>query len=459
MISDTDNSKALDKADVSGSLRSINGLRILHILSPVKWNGDTFNANADANWKVAEKTIRFLPNCHHYILVPHNHTIRIQQENVSYIKYDYPKSVQLNRGMFDYRQIKFDFTKLDIDFVFNHQPELTYNIHQWFHSNRYYEDVIYFGFYHWIDCKQSRGSVSGCPSFYMRQLESMHILDANFVHSDISLDYFKGNFKEFDCSHLISKVYEMPLSGRIDVEPTPFNLPNKKILLFNHRWAESSGIKRMVEYVDKLDDSYIVWITDESCDVKNDKFIIKNLPYSDYAYLVENCYASICFIDGYTTWNLAVQDALIKKRPSLFFEHKTIRKVVGEKYNGGFKNFEEFKYILEINDADDFDNCIISEHDFIFELQLKTAMLEHWKDTAKKPKDADAWINCIENGITDKKAICTKVNPKVRLNGTAHFVRRNLLNNGVSDDIKKPYTQYFIEGNVNTIKHDLFSSM
>ena len=298
----------------------------LHILSPVKWNGDIFNANADANWKVAEKTIRFLPNCHHYILVPHNHTIRIQQENVSYIKYDYPKSVQLNRGMFDYRQIKFDFTKLDVDFVFNHQPELTYNIHQWFSTNRYYEDVIYFGFYHWIDCKQSRGSVSGCPSFYMRQLESMHILDANFVHSNISLDYLKGNFKEFDCSHLISKVYEMPLSGRIDVEPTPFDLPNKKILLFNHRWAESSGIKRMMEYVDKLDDSYVVWITDENCDVKNDKFIIKNLPYSDYAYLVENCYASICFIDGYTTWNLAIQDALIKKKPSLFLNIKQLER-------------------------------------------------------------------------------------------------------------------------------------
>jgi len=41
---------------------SINGLRILHILSPVKWDGDTFNANADANFKVAEKTIRFCKN-------------------------------------------------------------------------------------------------------------------------------------------------------------------------------------------------------------------------------------------------------------------------------------------------------------------------------------------------------------------------------------------------------------
>ena len=135
------------------TINSIKGLRILHVLSPVKWDGDKFNAAADANWKVAEKTIRFLPNCHHYVLVPHNHNITLRGSNISFIKYDYPKSVQLNRGMFDYRQIRFDFTKLDVDFVFNHQPELTYNIHQWFSTNRYYEDVAYFGFYHWIDCK------------------------------------------------------------------------------------------------------------------------------------------------------------------------------------------------------------------------------------------------------------------------------------------------------------------
>jgi hypothetical protein len=294
----------------------------------------------------------------------------------------------------------------------------------------------------------------------MRQLESMHILDANFVHSPLSIEYLKSNFKEFDPSHLISKIYLMPVTSKIDVEPTPFELPNKKILLFNHRWAESSGIKKMVEYVNQLDDSYVVWITDENCDVKNDKFIVRNLTYSDYAYLVENCYASLCFIDGYSTWNLAIQDALLKKKPSLFLEHPTMRNVVGENYNGGFKNFEQFKYILEINNADDFENAnLIYEHDLIFELQLKTAIQDFWKDTNKPPKDAELWIKLINEGITDKKSICTKVNDKVRLNGTAHFIRRHLLNNGVSDNIMKPYTEYFIEGNEKTIKRDLFSEI
>jgi hypothetical protein len=141
----------------------------------------------------------------------------------------------------------------------------------------------------------------------------------------------------------------------------------------------------------------------------------------------------------------------------LYFDNKTIKKVVGEKYSGCFTNFKEFKDLLEINTANDFENTVINEHDVIFESQLKKAMLEHWKDTSKKPKDADAWIKCIESGITDKKSICTKVNPKVRLNGTAHFIRRNLLNNGILDNIKKQHTEYYIEGNANTIKNDLFT--
>ena len=239
-------------------------LRIFHVLSPVKWNGDTFDAMSDSNWKVCEKTINFLPDCHHYVLVPPKHNILLRQDNVTYIRYEYPQSVQLNRGIFDYRRINFDFTRVDVDFVFLHQPELTYNIHQWFHSNRYYEDVMYFGFFHWIDCKESRGSISGCPSFYMRQLEAMHILDANFVHSALSNIYFERNFdNEYDMWKMVSGFSYMPLSSVMKhSNPIPFDLPKKKILLFNHRWNESSGIKKLLKYTKDLSpDEYMIWVT------------------------------------------------------------------------------------------------------------------------------------------------------------------------------------------------------
>jgi hypothetical protein len=427
----------------------------MHILSPVKWQGETFDSNSDSNWKVCEKTIKFLPKCHHYILCPTNHNIKFNQDNVTYIRYEYPKSVQLNRGMFDYRQITFDFRRIDVDYVFIHQPELTYNIHQWFHSNRYFDDVSFFGFYHWIDCNKSRGSLTGCPSFYMRQLESMHILDANFVHSQKSIEYLYSNFNGLDISSLVSKVGYMPLSSKIEVEPTPFELPDKKILVFNHRWNESSGIKKLIKFSEHLTDDYLIWVTDDNCDISNERFLVKHLPYSDYCYLLKNCHASLCFIDGYCTWNLSAQDSMLMGKPLLYYKHDTISKVVGDDYKGYFTDVEEFLALL-----DNLPNKLsetIHEHDFVFELQLKSIILDSWYDTKKPPKDAAAWINCIKSGITDKKSISKSVNEKVKLNGTAHFIRRHLLCNGIRDNVSSPYTQYFIEGDSRTKQRDLFS--
>ena len=425
--------------------------RILHVLSPVKWSGDVYNSQADANWKVVEKTIRFLPRYHHYLLVPSRHDIRIDSSNVSYIRYDYPHSVQLNRGMFDYRRIRFDFTRMDVDYVFLHQPELAYNIQQWFHTNRYYEDVKYFGFYHWIDCNSSRGSVSGCPSFYMRQLESMHVLDVNFVHTPLSIDYLMGNF-DIDLRKLIGKVSYMPLTSHVDVEGTPFDLPNKKILLFNHRWASSSGVDKFKAYLDILPDDYVVWVTDEACDLSQDNVIVKHLRYSDYCYLLQKCYASLCFIDGYTTWNLSAQDSIVKGRPLLYYKHPLIEKVVGIK--GQFSSKEQFIELLNnpptVND--DF-----ARHDETFKENLLAEMT--FEDTLRPPKDAQAWMDNINKGVVQKKHIAERVNPRVRLNGTAHYIRRHLLNNGYKDNINNPYTEYYREGCEDMIVKDLFSDI
>jgi hypothetical protein len=213
----------------------------------------------------------------------------------------------------------------------------------------------------------------------------------------------------------------------------------------------------MLEYTKDLSDDYLVWITDESCDVKDKRFIVKSLKYSDYAYLLENCYASLCFIDGYTTWNLSAQDSTLKNKPLLYFNHDMIKKVVGDNNGGSFNNKTEFESLLlnlpEVN------NETIIEHDFIFELQLKTALKDNWYDTKGTPKDSKAWIDNIKNGVVDKKEIAFNVNPKVRLNATSHFVRRNLLNNGISDNINEPYTRYYIEGDERTIKRDLFSTI
>jgi len=432
--------------------------RILHILSPLKWNGNVFNSKADSNWKVCEKTIRFLPNCHHYIVVPLQHDIELKGANVTFVRYDYAKTMMLNRGMFNFKQIRFDFNNIDVDFVFTHQSELSYNLFQWFHTNRYFEDVAYFGFYHWIDCNKSRGSATGCPSFYMRQLEAMHSLDANFIHSPISLDYMKSNFGNFDITPLIKNIYEMPLSSKFEVEPTPFDLPkDKKILVFNHRWNESSGIKRLMEYSKELPEEYVVWITDANCDVTMPNFIVKHLKYSDYAYLIQNCYASLCFINGYSTWNLSAQDSILMGKPLIYFDHPTIKLVVGEANDGCFKTKEEFMHLLE--NLPNVDATKLHEHDFVFELQLKSAMLEYWKDTKKPPMDTQRWIKAIEGGFNTKTLIMDKVYPNARATGSQHYIRRHLLHNGYKDNIKNPTPEYYIEGKESMIQRDLFNQL
>ena len=69
------------------------GQRILHVMSPVRWSGPKFLHETCSNYKVLDKTVKWLPMCHHYILVPENNNIpttattqsnrtnQIQQEN------------------------------------------------------------------------------------------------------------------------------------------------------------------------------------------------------------------------------------------------------------------------------------------------------------------------------------------------------------------------------------------
>ncbi len=106
------------------------GRRILHFLSPVKFEGNVYKHNSDSNYKVVEKTIKFLPMCHHYVVVPQNHQIKDIRLNVTLLKYPYPKNAVSNRATFDFQSFRklLSMKKMDIDFVFVHQPELLYNV-------------------------------------------------------------------------------------------------------------------------------------------------------------------------------------------------------------------------------------------------------------------------------------------------------------------------------------------
>ena len=83
------------------------GRRILHVMSPVRWRSTKFMHQADSNYKVMMKTIKWLPDCHHFVLVPKNNTIPPMGDNVTLIPFPYAGSVLFNRGFFDSKFLYF----------------------------------------------------------------------------------------------------------------------------------------------------------------------------------------------------------------------------------------------------------------------------------------------------------------------------------------------------------------
>ena len=106
-------------------------------------------------------------------------------------------------------------------------------------------------------------------------------------------------------------------------------------------------------------DEWLVWITDD--DAKKPKagkpapdwMKVQNLPSGgQYRYLIDNCYASICIVNDYMTWNLSVQDAIKANKPSLTFKHPTQEHVLGKDYPLYFTDKKSFLELLDNTPTD-----------------------------------------------------------------------------------------------------------
>jgi hypothetical protein len=256
----------------------------------------------------------------------------------------------------------------------------------------------------------------------------------------------------------IKNVRFMPLSGKATEVKTEFDLPNKKIVVFNHRWNKSSGTERFLKYIENVSDDYVFWITDEkNCDVKRDNFIVKSLNYEDFNYLMNNCYCNVTFIDGYTTWNLSAQDCLVRNKPSLMFDNEIIDTVCqGKAYK--FKSKQEIQSLLE-NLPKRIENYDIYLHDKLFKENLINSINESWECTKQVPKAAADFINLVKNKkVRTKKDILTLVHNGIISNGSNHGIRRYVLHNGLKDDITEPYPTYYLESEEIKKEVNLFNS-
>ncbi len=438
------------------------GRRVLHVMSPVRWRSTKFMHHADSNYKVMVKTIKWLPMCHHYVLVPLNNTIPHLGDNVTKIPFPYAGSVLFNRGFFNSKALlkSVDFQKIDIDFIFNHQPELLYNVYNALLTDRYGMTVDSYNFFHWVDCEKSRPT-GGYPVGFFRQMEAIDLSTKSYFHCPVSLDYMKSNWDKIphtsqgvDESVMKEKINYFPLGVGNLPEPEPFPLPDKKILVFNHRWNQSTGIKKLIQFTENLDrDEWLVWITDD--DAKHPKagkpapswMKVQNLPSGgQYRYLIDNCYASICLVNNYMTWNLSVQDAIKASKPSLTFQHPTQEHVLGKDYPLYFTDKKSFLELLD-NTPKNF-NWDLPEHDATFKDNLVGDLIEacesNKKRTVRVPSAGIEWLYHILQGNGYKKNLLYNSHPNLYLSNTWEKIRLWCLSNGAKDDPTSKHTKLFV---------------
>lgn len=447
------------------------GLRILHYSAPVKTSSTgLFLHESCSNFKVLKKTIKFLPMCHHYVTIPKINTL-VNESNITYLAIDYTRNAILNRSMMDVKGFRalLDLKRRDFDFIFNHQPELMYNIMVSLTDKRYGEIVNLFLFFHWVDNPRSRGS-SQIPPGFMRQLEGINMANTSFFHISSAPDNFVKNIKKnsiinINMENVKNKVELMPLEGTTynGIETKAFSyvdglissgqlgqkISNKKILVFNHRWNKSTGFEMMEEYTKELIESgeYLIWCTDVTAPKE---YVAKNLDFGQYKYLIENSIASMCFIHRYATWNLSVQDGIRLKKPVLMYRHSTIEEVVGKDYPFFFKSKEEF--LDKLKTLPEHFNWKLQNFEQIFEDNLHRAMKKVFSKKINDSKYGRKWIKLILAGYGTKRAIIENsgrhfVTHKKAMseNSSWQWTRRWLLQQGVKDNPNSIEPSYFIK--------------
>jgi hypothetical protein len=260
----------------------------------------------------------------------------------------------------------------------------------------------------------------------------------NFINRESSVN--------LDLDYIKDKVSYCPMQIDDFPEPKPVELPNKKIILFNHRWNKSTGWKKMIEYTKDLGDEYMIWCTDPKAPKE---YSGKHLSRAEYRYLVENSICTISFVGGYATWNLSIQDGPMLGTPGLVYDHPTMREVLGDDYPFFFKTKDEFLKLLTVVDRNHHQQFKweLPDHSKTFSSNLIQSIEDCIKTDVNCPKDALNWIYTMLNGYHYKKDITNQVQPNLMTNSVWQYIRRWLLVNGIEDDPNCQFTKYSIPDN------------
>jgi len=243
-------------------------------------------------------------------------------EIVDVIPYPYPTNIHQARYEF-YGKIlrdRFEYGH-DVDVILNNQPEVSANLRTWA-SNQRREYPVILSFYHWLDVPESAQFGRELSGYFWRQWDGFLSSDSVFFHNKYSYDLFSSEVdrKVKDTSEIFATKV-----GLFHPAPTQFGLeyvemPEEKVILFNHRLNNTTNWKFVVEKLNLLWEKrkdFRLWITDEGGYSLHKRYLdtfpfvyIKRIPENNYGYVISNSHFSICAHKGYSTWNMAILDSI-----------------------------------------------------------------------------------------------------------------------------------------------------
>lgn len=449
-------------------------LRVLIYMNPLVVDkiAKRFIYDKDSGFIFTRNTIASLPADWSYtILVPPDvpRNFFPADREIKLLPYNYSTSIHQNRYHFNREMLaKYSPYGVDYDVIICNQPEIAANLRV-FYFNQRREKPIILTFFHWIDCEESRKYGADLGGYIWRQIDGAINSDMNYFHTPYAKSLFDkelarlGVNVKYDADYFYSK-------------PTifgdePMELPNKKIILFNHRNNETTGWQEVLQAgaeLRNLRDDFVIWFTDDQkIELNNtlnslDYVKVEKIPFKNYRYVMRNAYFSICNLSGYATWNLSVLDSAVNGCPVLIRNTELLQSL----FEIGAYSFENgkdladkmdwmLKHAVTTRTAVPKVTSPVSIEDTI--LRLVNERLD--SKIPSKYTDVKAFIEVrksfpdkttkfgAELTMKDSNAVYKKdwVNYFWSFHANANFskIRLRLLSEGIKDDITSVDTKYF----------------
>lgn len=386
--------------------------------------------------------------------------------NIEFIPYPYSSNIHQNRYEFYGNIIRkyFPYT-IDIDFIINNQPEVSANLKTWSINQRRDKPIIV-SFYHWIDCEKSREFSKELGGYFLRQYEGAEHSDLNMFHNEYAFTLFKGEAE---------RIFKKPLIENVkffNSPPTkfgnePIDLPDKKIILFNHRLNNSTNWKFILNELAELykeRQDFILWFTDEN-EIRNKIDPLKypfthfqSLKDENYGYLISKAHFSVCTHKIYSTWNLAVFDAIENGCFTL------IPDTSGDIYEYLFKKFRGWGIFHNFKNLKEKINSLLNTN--VDELKTLNELIKnelpYFKDKSVGNDVYQLIIEKIKGRIpleikkyNDVKSYIQEKGEVSKYDWVNHFwsfhvnsnfqkIRWKLLSEGIKDNLKEIKTHYYV---------------